>query len=145
MFWTVLYAVLAAFFALRLLWNGPDKRALFYLALLIVVWLIVWLQYMFLHKIQYNAMAKLKDAENEYLFCDNILKIYTRSADYNAEAEVEYSFFVKVYETSKHLFLYQTKNQVFIVDKSTIEGGTAEDIRNKLFGFLKNKYIVCKY
>ena len=33
----------------------------------------------------------------------------------------------------------------FIVDKNTIEGGTVEEIRNKLSAFVTNKYIVCKY
>jgi hypothetical protein len=41
--------------------------------------------------------------------------------------------------------IYQTNNQVFIVDKSTVEGGTAEEIRNKLCTFVKDKYIICKY
>ena len=101
--------------------------------------------YFLLPRIQYKALAKLKDAENEYVFCDNVLKTYTKSKEYNGEAEIEYSLFVKVYETSKYLFLYQTNNQVLIVDKNTIEGGTAEDIRNKLSTSVKEKYIVCKY
>ena len=101
--------------------------------------------YFLLPRIQYKALAKMKDAENEYVFCDNVLKTFTKSQEYNGEAEIEYSLFVKVYETSRHLFLYQTNNQVFIIDKNTIEGGTAEDIRNKLSSFVKDKYVICKY
>ena len=48
-------------------------------------------------------------------------------------------------ETSKYFFIYPTNSQVFIVDKSTIVGGAAEDIRNKLSSFVGNKYIICKY
>lgn len=87
----------------------------------------------------------MKDAENEYIFCDNSLKTFTKSETYNGEAEIEYSIFVKVYETSDYFFLYQNNNQVFLVDKSTIEGGRIDDIRNKLSSFVKDKYIVCKY
>ena len=87
----------------------------------------------------------MKDAENEYIFCDNVLKTFTKSQEYNGEAKFEYSLFVKVYETSKYFFMYQTNNQVLIVDKSTIEGGTVEEIRNKLSAFVKDKYILCKY
>ncbi len=58
---------------------------------------------------------------------------------------MEYSLFTKVYETSDYFFLYQTNNQVFLVDKSTVEGGSVDDIRNKLSSFVKDKYYICKY
>ena len=90
-------------------------------------------------------MNKMKDVENQYIFCDNVLKTFTKSKEYNGEAEIEYSLFVKVYETSKYFFMFQTKNQVLLVDKNTIEGGTVEDIRNKLTTYVKDKYIICKY
>lgn len=32
-----------------------------------------------------------------------------------------------------------------VVDKSTIEVGSADDIRNKLSSFVKDKYFICKY
>ena len=101
--------------------------------------------YFGLPNIRYKSLAKMKDAENEYIFCDNSLKTFTKSETYNGEAEIEYSIFVKVYETSDYFFLYQNNNQVFLVDKSTIEGGRIDDIRNKLSSFVKDKYIVCKY
>ena len=87
----------------------------------------------------------MKDIQNEYIFCNDELKAFTKSVEYNGEVAIEYSFFVKVYETTKYLFLYQTNNQVFIVDKNTVEGGTIEEIRNKLSAFVKDKYILCKY
>ncbi len=109
--------------------------------------LLLWNAYMWFifPKVRYNALAKLKDVENEYIFYDNILKISSQNQGYNAEEEIEYSLLVKVYETTQHLFLYRTNDQVFIIDKSTIEGGTVEEIRNKLSAFVKNKYIICKY
>ena len=73
------------------------------------------------------------------------MKVFTKSEEYNGEAEIEYSVFIKIYETSKYFFLYQTNNQVFLVDKSTIEGGSVEGIRNKLSSFVKDKYFICKY
>lgn len=95
--------------------------------------------------VQYKALEKMKNIENIYVFSDNVMKIYTKSQVYNSESELEYSLFVKVYETSKYFFLYQTQNQTLIVDKSTIEDGTVDDIRNKLLCYVKNKYIICKY
>ena len=92
-----------------------------------------------------KATAKMKDAVNEYIFLDDMIKVFTKSDEYNGEAKIEYSLFAKVYETSKYLFMYQTNNQAFVIDKSTIEGGTTEDIRMKLYSFLGDKYIICKY
>lgn len=53
--------------------------------------------------------------------------------------------YILILYTSDYFFLYQNNNQVFLVDKSTIEGGRIDDIRNKLSSFVKDKYIVCKY
>ena len=113
--------------------------------LLVVIWLLECFLYFIFPKMQYKSLSKMKNAENQYTFCDNILKTFTKSDDYTGQAEIEYSLFEKVYETSKYFFMYQTKNQVFVVDKSTIEGGTVEEIRNKLSAFVKDKYILCKY
>lgn len=144
-FWSVLYIVLAAIMILEIVLLDAGKDLAFPLFALIVAWCLVFFLYAFMPKIRYNALANMKEAENEYIFCDNALKAYTKSQAYNGEAEVQYSLFVKVFETSRYFFLFQTKNQVFIVDKSTIEGGTAENIRNKLAPYIKGKYIICKY
>ena len=143
--WSVAFAILSGIIILEMVVFGVDS-ILFVLLGVEIIWLMAlcfW--YFFIPKIQYKSLSKMKDIENEYIFCDDKLKAFTKSQEYNGEAEIEYSLFVKVYETSKHLFLYQTNNQVFIVDKATIEGGTAEEIRNKLSIFVKDKYILCKY
>ena len=94
---------------------------------------------------QYKSLAKMKEAENEYIFYDNELKVFTASPEYNGEAKIEYSLFVKVYETAKYFFLYETNNQVFAVDKSTVEDGSASQIRAVLTEAINGKYIICKY
>ncbi len=104
--------------------------------------LFMWFVY---PKICYNALAKMKGAQNEYTFTEDKIFITTQSSDYNAQAEVEYTLLAKVYETSEYMFLYQTKNQVFPVDKSTVTGGTVEEIRGKIFSYLEKKYVICKY
>lgn len=114
------------------------------IAELLMIALDAWM-YFGLPRIRYRSLAKMKDAENDHLFGERSLKIVTKSEAYNGEAEVSYSVFVKVYETSAFLFLYQTNDQVFLVDKSTITGGSVDDIRNILSLAVKDKYIVCKY
>ena len=144
-FWSVAFAVLFAIIILEIIAFGMDLILLVLLGVEILWLMMMCFWYFIIPRIQYKALAKMKDAENEYVFCDNVLKTFTKSQEYNGEAEIEYSLFVKVYETSKYFFMYQTNNQVLIVDKSTIEGGTVEEIRNKLSAFVKDKYILCKY
>lgn len=90
-------------------------------------------------------MAKMKDAVNEYVFQDNVMQVATKSESYNGEAEIQYAVIVKVMETSAYFFLFQTNSQVLLVEKSSVTGGTAEDIRNKFMPLIGDKYIICKY
>lgn len=111
----------------------------------ILVIIIDCFVYFILPEIQYRSLAKMKDTENNYIFTENTLKIQTKSEVHSGESEIEYAMIQKVYETSGYFFIYITGNQVFIVDKSTVEGGSHDDIRNKLGDYLKDKYIICKY
>jgi len=141
----ILFLVVLFLIAVELIAFGFDLILIVLFSVGILVITIDCFMFFCLPKIQYKSLAKMKDVENEYTFCDNILKVSSKSQEYNGEAEIEYSLFVRVYETSKYLFLYQTNNQVYIVDKSTIEGGTVEEIRNKLSAYIKGKYIICRY
>ena len=144
-FWFVAFAILFVVIILEIVAFGFDTTLAVLLGVEIFGLLLIYFWYFIIPKIQYKSLAKMQNVENQYIFCDDVLKTFTKSQEYNGEAEIEYSLFVKVYETSKYFFMYQTNNQVFIVDKSTIEGGTVEEIRNKLSAFVKDKYILCKY
>ena len=122
-----------------------DTNLLFFFCLIIFILLIQCFMYFILPRIRYNAMLKMKGIENEFLFMDDGVRISSKSEDYNGEGEIKYAMLYKVYETSDYFFLFQNKNQAFIVDKSTIESGYAGDIRNKLISILQKKYIICKY
>ena len=142
--WSVISVILILIIVLEMV-IFSDTELIGTLCLAILLFLFESYLYFLVPKIKYKALAKMKNTENEYVFCDNVLKTFTNNQEYNGESVIEYSVFVRAYETTVYLFLYQTNNQVFIVDKSTIEGGTAEDIRNKLTAYLEKKYIVCKY
>ena len=94
---------------------------------------------------QYKALANMRDARIFYVFEDDVLKISTEAENYHGNSEVRYSLLTKVYETDAHFFLFETANQVLIVDKASIEGGTAEELRNKLCNTISGKYIRCRY
>lgn len=107
--------------------------------------LLLYFLYYFAPVIQYRQMTKIKNVENLYTFGEDILTVISESNEFHGESEIAYAFFVKAYETSKYFFLFQSNRQTFAVDKSTVEGGTAEDIRARLTAALGEKYIRCKY
>ena len=111
------------------------------------VLIIVWEYYMYalFPLVQYRTLAKMKDMENTYTFYDDAVKIITKSEEYQGEARMEYTMLKKVLETSEYFFLYQTNNLVFIVDKSTVENGTAKEIGDRLSVYVKDQYQRCKY
>ncbi len=117
---------------------------------LIIIAALCWIylsvfMYWLMPKKQYKALCKMENMVNEYTFCDNVIKVTSINATYNGGAEIKYSMIPKVIETSKYLFVFQNKNQAFVVDKSTITDGTVDDIRAKLAPMLGKKYIRCKY
>ena len=144
-FWSVVHAVLFVVIILEIIAFGMDLILLVLLGVEMLWLMLMYFWYFIIPKIRYKSLEKMKETENEYVFCDDVLRAYTKSQEYNGEAVIEYSLFVKVYETSKYFFMYQTNNQVLIVNKATIKGGTVEEIENKLSAFLKEKYILCKY
>lgn len=141
----ICFSVLFAVVLFEMILFGLD-RMLIFLAAAIVVFislnLFMYLQY---PKIRYRSMANFKNVCNEYIFTEESLLVTTHNSQYDGKAEIVYSLFVKAYETSKYLFLFQTNNQVLLVNKSTLTGGTIEEIRNVLCSYLNQKYMICKY
>ena len=142
--WSIISAILAFVILIEFL-IFSDGVFLVLLCATIALFLLECYLYFLMPKFSYKSLVKLKDAENEYVFCEDLLKVFTKSQEYNGKAEIEYSLFVKVYETSKYFFIFQTNKQAFIIDKSTINGGTPEEIRTKLSAKVKGKYNICKY
>jgi hypothetical protein len=143
--WAVVYGIILALVVFDFIAFGVDTFIIVMLGVVVFTVLLMCYLYFIVPKIKYKSLAKMKDAENEYVFCDDELRVLTRGEEYSGESVLKYSVFVKAYETSRYFFLFQPQNQVFAVDKSTIENGTQKDIRDKLTSSIAGKYIVCKY
>ena len=143
-FYTVSYIIILSILGLETLL--VDVRLVFYvsLGLSIFILLILYFYYFFVPKIQFRSMYKVKNLHTQYTFTDDEIRIVTTGTEYQGESKMEYTFFFKVYETSKYLFMFENNRQTIIVDKSTIENGTMEQIRSK-FAHLNKKYVICKY
>lgn len=141
----IISAMLLAFLIVELVFIGPKTIIIIALVANIILLLLEVFNHFVLPKIQYASLGEMKEAENEYIFYDNYVKEYTKAENYNAEADIQYEIFKKVYETGEYLFLYKNNNQVYIVEKSTIENGTVGELRSKLMYYVGNKYYICKY
>lgn len=124
---------------------GPDRRSIMLISVAIMLILLNFYLYFWFAKIQYNALHLMKNTENTYFFRENHIKVFSVGAQYSGEAELQYSMIPKVMETQKYLFIFQSKNQAYVVDKTTIVNGTIEDIRAKLHQASNAKYILCRY
>ena len=137
-------SILAVICLLEILLFSNNDFAILFTVLLLLGFLDIYFYYI-LPRIKYNAMSKLQNAETEFVFYDNSMKVFTTGAGLAGQSEIQYSLIVKAYETSKYIFIFQTKSSVFVVDKSTVTDGTPEDIRNRLHAFLGANYYICKY
>lgn len=141
--WLLLSGILASVSVLGMIVFRDGDMLLVACMAAVIFFCWCWL-YLAVPKFRYKAMGNMRDAENEYIFLDHTLKARTEGKVYNGESEMEYSLFVKAFETSKYFFLYQTGNQVVVIDKSTVEGGSPADISSRISPFIK-KYVICKY
>ncbi len=131
------------FILIRLTGGEAINTVAFVCCLLIVV--LELTMYFLMPRLQYNSMSKMKDMANDYIFRDEDFTATTDSEEYKGDSVVRYSLLEKVMETSEYFFLFQNKRSVFLVDKTTFEEGTAQELRKKLFPILGKKYIICKY
>ena len=109
--WNVTFLVFLAVVILEIITFGVNG-SLVMLLIVDVVWLaLAYFLYYIIPKLQYKALSRLKNIENEYSFFANSLKVVAENEEYKGETEIEYTMLERVYETSKYFFLFQTKNQ----------------------------------
>ena len=53
--------------------------------------------------------------------------------------------FVKAFETSRYLFLWQTKSHVLSVDKASVDVHEMQILRERFRFLLGNNYVSCSY
>lgn len=92
-----------------------------------------------LPRVQLKAHERFGLPDITYTFGEAALSYQTSSENYTDSGEIKYAAFAKAVETDEYFFLYQTANQIMIVDKSGIQNGSAEDIRERLKYHLGSK------
>lgn len=147
-----LLLVLMYLMGLRVIWVGIrslwfwgfDGTMMFLLLLMVGIlggytWLLVRMP-----KIHFKNLGVNAGGAGEYLFREEDVVIDFRSDHETAHIVLKYTGLVKILDTPDYLYLMITKAQTYVVDKATIEGGTAEDLRARLQPVLGKKYKIKK-
>ncbi len=101
--------------------------------------------YFLLPKKQYKAMANTQNTQNTFVFEEDKFSVSSSNKSLDEKGVFNYDVLLKVKETKEYLILYIRKNTAFVVDKSTFENGTSEDLQKTLKPMLGKKYIICNY
>lgn len=121
-----------------------DYTLLLYISvIMVIVTLLLCYFYFLVPKIRYKASYKMSNLQNHYIFTQDNVRILSNSDKYSSETIIDYSILFKVMETNEYLFLFNQKNTAYIVDKSTIQGGSISELRELLTKALQTKYSIC--
>ena len=94
--------------------------------------------------IKEQRLKYLKNASFDYTFYDGSVSVICASIAGTKTFSIRYSELTMVGESSKNFFIYQGKNS-YIVEKSTLENGTADHLRHRFSSMENIKYIACNY
>lgn len=112
------------------------------LALAAFIWLYMYFGFPIL---MYKSQQQLQNAEAEFTFRDNEILIYATNGLASDNSVVSYLAVTKVMETSEYFFIFISKSNAYIVDKSGLSDESIESIRAKLSSVQTVKYILCRY
>lgn len=127
-------------FILSILWSATFLMILsifflfYFFALVLILPRLLYKKYLF------------KDKTVFFTFSDNSINIKCDTGKISIDNNVNYSAIVKICETAGFLFIYLTKRQAYMVDKSGFENpGDAETVASALKSFIPaKKYVFYK-
>lgn len=78
---------------------------------------------------------------NTYTFTDDALEMVSKSDSIDSTGSVKYQALIKAVEDNDYIYIYPNNVTAYVVDKSTLEGGTMEELRAHLTSvFGKKKF-----
>lgn len=93
----------------------------------------------------YNRLGKRRDKEQNFTFRDDDFDAYITEPGLDTRTTISYDCLERVIETPEFLFLLYSKRTGAQVDKATLEGGTAEQLAERLRAAVpEGKYTVRK-
>ena len=118
------------------IWGG----ALYALLIALVIW-----SYFFSYRVAHRGVMKQANGipTNTYICHDHEIEIHNMAGAYTADVRQPYSSIVSIRETNRYVMLFVNKQACYILDKTTIENGNIETLRQGLRRACPNaKYII---
>lgn len=140
----IISILLAAVIWLEMFLMDPSSWMIVLLVVDLVVLLIELYLYLVYPRMVYKGMGELKGCVNTFTFLDDKIQIQSKDNGYTGDATMEYKYLRRIMETPDYMYLFQTNRQVLTVDKNTLKGGTAEQLRGVLVGFVNGRYKIYK-
>lgn len=112
--------------------SGMDSALLCALVCCAAIIILNCFFYFLLPWFQYQALGTRKGTKFEYVFGEELFTVTGKGKLHAEKAVLTYPMITKAAGTPEYLFLYFNKKRVFMVDKSTITGGTADSILERL-------------
>ncbi|MBR3299177.1 MAG: YcxB family protein [Clostridia bacterium] len=140
----LLSGLMIGFFIYESVRGGSGPYSAFWLVIALPLLALTVFVHFFIPKLAYDRLGNYRDCRYDYEFRDELFTIRSSLEGEDAVGSRSYDSVARVIETSEYFFIYQTANNALAVDKSTIEGGTAEDIRAKLAPGLGKSYVLRK-
>ena len=104
-----------------------------YLAMIgLVTGLLLYMYFVIPHS-RWKRVAATPKGETYLTFLDKSVHVKTFiGGERRREGAMAYTDFFRFKETKKYFFLYVAQNQALIIDKATLDGGTPDELREKL-------------
>ena len=124
---------------------GANTELIGLLVAAIILLLLDLFWYFVMPWARYRALGQLRGCTNEYTFTEDSIRLTSYDNGFSGESRIDYKVLYRCIETSAYFYIFQTKSQAFIVDKSTMEAGNHLLLRQKLQPILEKKYQIYKY
>ena len=135
---SVLSAVLLALLLLEIWLLGWNLPVVVLMALLALACFMEYWWYFVTPKRRYQALGKKQNKERSFVFRND-------AVDVDDRLTISYEDLYRVAETKDYIVLFRSRKKVLMVEKSTVTGGTPEQLCAKLQNILDYRYIICKY
>lgn len=96
-------------------------------------------------KVNKTASFISNDTDEIYTFDTDHFTVMQRKADiFNSNIDAKYSYLFKVIENKTHYFMYISKMQCYVIDKTSLTQGTLEELNTILKNNLGAKFKCCE-
>ena len=102
--------------------------------------------YFILPKRRFRKLNVMQNGYNRYVFSDDCIQVHSFGNNYTSQQEIKFGLVTSIAETDRYLIVFCHSMRLALpVDKSTMEGASAEQLVKILTNHGQKRYTRCKY